>query len=632
MIEEYGRDLTMLALQGAVDPLIGRAEELKRMVDILCMEGKNNPVLLGPPGVGKTCIVEGFADVVASGRVPPALRGKKVIQLDIASLLGGTMYRGQLEERVEKIVSELVEGHNTILFIDEIHQITKLVQAGCGFDFGNYIKPFLARGDFSMIGATTEAEFKKYIEDPDPAFARRFVRIRIEEPKPDELKLLLTRVGKKFGANYRIVVPEMTIDKTILMAGQYLHDRFFPDKGIDLLKEAIAEKRFNEDGARRERAGLTSLDAVLEKEIRSIDAQDLDAITASLDLWDQEKEKFYAATLTVEDVAMVLSRRTGAPIGEGRAEEITKRIGTLQEAFKTAIIGQKRAKDAIIGAIKMLGADIRKPNKPIGSFLFLGPSGTGKTETAKTIARAFFGDEKRLIRFDMSEFYDTHLMARFIGSPPGYIGSEEDGLLVKEMRKNPFSVVLFDEIEKAHPKLFDIFLQMLDEGSVKDMKDQTASFKDAIIIITSNVGTHNYAGLEQQDFEKKFPALQAKVLEELKKVVRPEIINRLEHVIPFSPFTHEELKAVFRKLAAESAKRIQEQKNISYEVTDACAKFAVDTAYDAQFGARPMRREVQRIEEKVAEAVLERLISAGDKLNVDVEDKKYVLRKVYEGV
>ncbi|MBF0501767.1 MAG: ATP-dependent Clp protease ATP-binding subunit [Candidatus Riflebacteria bacterium] len=631
MIEEYGRDLTMLASQGVMDPLIGREEEIKRMVDILSMEGKNNPVLLGPPGVGKTCIVEGFAAVVASGRVPKILQGKRVIQLDIASLLGGTMYRGQLEARVEKIVSELVEGKNVILFIDELHQITKLVQAGCGFDFGNYIKPFLARGDFSMIGATTESEFKKFIEDPDPAFARRFIRIRIDEPKPDELKLLLIRVGKKFGAHYRIVVPEVTIDKTIAMADQYLRDRFFPDKGIDLLKEAIAEKRFKEDGGKRARAGLTALDAVIANEIKAIEAHDCDRISATLTTWDLEKEKFFAATLTVEDVAVVLSRRTGAPVGEGRADEITKRMGALQEAFKTAIIGQKRAKDAIIGAIKMLGAGIRQHNKPIGSFLFLGPSGTGKTETAKTIARAFFGDEKRLIRFDMSEFYDDHLMARFIGSPVGYVGSDEDGLLTKEMTKNPFSVVLFDEIEKAHPKLFDIFLQMLDEGTVKDMKGQTASFKNAIIIITSNVGTHNYAGLEQRDFEAKFPALQAKVLEELKKAVRPEIINRLEHVIPFSPFTRDELMAVFRKLAAESAKHILEQKNIVYTVTDACVAHAVDTGYDSQFGARPMRREVQRIEECIAEAVLDRLISSGDKVDVGVEDKKYILRKVYQG-
>ena len=278
----------------------------------------------------------------------------------------------------------------------------------------------------------------------------------------------------------------------------------------------------------------------------------------------------------------------------------------------------------------MLGAGLRKPNKPVGSFLFLGPSGTGKTETAKTLARAFYGDEKRFIRFDMSEFYDYHTVSRLVGSPPGYIGSEEDGLLYKLMTANPFSVVLFDEIEKAHSNVFDIFLQMLDEGQAKDMKGNVASFKEAIVIITSNVGTEYYAQLRQSDFEEKFPVIQAKVLEELKKRVRPEIVNRLEHVIPFAPFTRDELMAVFRKMADESSKRIQEQKGISFTVNDAAVKHAVDVGYDPQFGARPMRREVQRIEELIAEAVLERLIAGGDKLTVDVEDKKYRLKKVYE--
>ncbi|OQA06031.1 MAG: ATP-dependent Clp protease ATP-binding subunit ClpC [bacterium ADurb.Bin374] len=628
MLEEFGRDLTVLAAMGALEPLIGRATEIRRMADALTLEGKSNPVLIGPPGVGKTCIVEGFAQEITAGRVPEKLKGKRIFQIDFAAISSGTIYRGMLEERVQKLVEELLSSKNTILFIDELHLLTRTHSTG-GFDFANYLKPFLARGDIQVIGATTEAEFKRWIEESDPALARRFIRINVGEPPRDELKMLLSRMSKRIGSRYRIVVPDHTIDTVISVADQYIRDRFFPDKAIDLMKEAIAEKRFSE-GHDRLRRDLTILDDVLAREISCIERDEIDRLEDTLHQWDEDKATFFDTALTPEDVANTLARRTGAVIGDRQLDEVARRIGLLKTAFETKIIGQARTKEAILASFKMLGAGIRKPNKPIGSFLFLGPSGTGKTETAKTIAAEFFGDERRLIRFDMSEFYDDHTMARLVGSPPGYIGSDEDGLLVKLMNKNPFSVVLFDEIEKADPKLFDIFLQMLDEGYVKDMKGNTASFKDALIIITSNVGTQYYAGLEQHDFEKKFDTIQAKVLEEMKRQVRPEIINRIESIIPFTPFTKDELRLIFKKLAAESAARILDQKQIDYTVSDAAVALAVDTGFDPQFGARPMRRIVQKFEELIADAVLERTLAAHDRVKVEAEDKRYVLRKIYE--
>jgi ATP-dependent Clp protease ATP-binding subunit ClpC len=628
MLEEFGKDLTSLASLGALDPLIGRETELAKIIDILSLDGKNNPVLLGPPGVGKTCIVEGLAQKIASGEVPPSLRDKRLFQIDFAAISSGTIYRGMLEERVEKIVQELVDNKNIILFIDEIHQITRTCQTG-GFDFANYLKPYLARGDFPVIGATTEEEYKRLVEETDPALARRFIRINVGEPPARDLRILLDRLGKRYGSKFRVVVPENTIDKIILWSDQYIKDRFFPDKAIDILKEAISEKRFTDTG-KRERVSLDSMEDLLSREIKAIETMDLPALSASLSAWDEKKIAFFDTSISPEDVARIISKRTGAVVGDGQFEEVGRRIASLKKAFEELIVGQNRAKDAIMGAIKMLGAGIRKPNKPIGSFLFLGPSGTGKTETAKTIASCFFGSEKRLIRFDMSEFYDDHTMARLVGSPPGYIGSDQDGLLVKMMRANPFSVVLFDEIEKADPKLFDIFLQMLDEGYVKDMKGNTASFKEALIIITSNVGTHYYSGLEQYQFDQKFETIQAKVLEELKRSVRPEIINRIDHIIPFSPFTKDELKRIFRKLAGESAKRILEQKQITFEVSDQVVDLAIELGFDAQFGARPMRREIQKLEELIAEAVLERKVGPNDQLRFEVEDKKYVLKRHYE--
>ncbi|MBF0544124.1 MAG: ATP-dependent Clp protease ATP-binding subunit [Candidatus Riflebacteria bacterium] len=628
MLTDYGRDLTSLAAQGLLDPLIGRTEEIKKITDILCMEGKANIAIVGPPGVGKTCIVEGLAQKIVAGEVPPKIQEKRLFQLDLNSIASGTIYRGQLEERVEKIFTELLRDRNVILFLDEIHQLLD-TKKNYLFDFVSYLKPHLSRGDIILMGATTEPEFKRFFEETDPALARRFVKIRIEEPTKQDLQLLLSRMGKKFGAKYGIIIPESTIDECIELSGQYIKNRFFPDKAIDVLKEAIADKRFRFGEISRNNA-YDALNEILQREIAAIESQDFTLLQSTLDEWDKEKSKFFGIALTLEDISTVIAKKTGAIVGEGSYGDVTRRYLALKTAFSSQIIGQSRAKEAILGAIKMLSAGIRKPNKPVGSFLFLGPSGSGKTETAKTIAKHFFGDENKLIRFDMSEFYDDHTIARLIGSPPGYIGSDEDGLIVKLISKNPFSVVLFDEIEKADPKLFDIFLQMLDEGTIKDMKGNVASFRDALIVITSNVGTVHYQGLEQKNFDEKFKVIQAKVLEDLKKAVRPEIINRIEHIIPFSPFTKDELIAVFMKLARESSQRMKDLKNIQFTIRDNTLQKAVEAGYDPQFGARPMKREIQKIEEVIAEALLEKLINPGDKLSIDSQDGKYVVRKVYE--
>ncbi|MBF0406927.1 MAG: ATP-dependent Clp protease ATP-binding subunit [Candidatus Riflebacteria bacterium] len=628
MLTEFGRDLTSLAAQGLLEPLIGRKEEIQKIIEILCTEGKNNIAVVGPAGVGKTCIVEGLAQRIISSDVPPQIYKKRLFQLDLTAVASGTMYRGQLEERVEKIINELLEQKNSILFIDEIHQLAETKKAYL-FDFVSYLKPHLARGDITLIGATTEPEFKRFFEETDPALARRFVKIRIDEPSIDELKELLNRLAKKFGSKQNIVVPEKTIDKIIEMSDNFIKDRYFPDKAIDVLKEAISEKRFSQAEFKRP-ATFEPLLSILKKEISTLESFSLKETQECLDEWDKEKTDFFGISLTEADIASIIAKKTGAIVGEGSYDDVGKRFNALKEGFEKSIIGQNRARDAILGALKMLSAGLRKPNKPVGSFLFLGPSGSGKTETAKTIAKYFFGDEKKLIRFDMSEFYAEHTVARLIGSPPGYVGSEEDGLLFKLMNRNPFSVVLFDEIEKANPKLFDIFLQMLDEGTVKDMKGNAASFKDALIIITSNSGTSHYQGLEQKDFDEKFKVIQEKVIEEVKKSVRPEIINRIEHVVPFSPFTKEELASIMKKLVTESSNRMKEQKNIDYILNENGLKYSVEKGFDPQFGARPMKREIHKIEESVAEGLIEKLVNPGDHLIIDNHDGKYIVNKAYE--
>lgn len=628
MLEEFGRDLTALATIGALEPLIGRQQEIKKIIEILLLEGKNNIVLVGPPGVGKTCIVEGLAQFIVSGNVPDKLKNKKIFQLDFASLVSGTIYRGMLEERIEKIIYEIVDYKDIILFIDELHLIKNTHSTG-HFDLSSYLKPFLDKGELQIIGATTEDEFKRQIEEVDPAFARRFIKINIDEPPKEELRILLTRFGKRLGSKHNIVVPEYTISKVIEICDKYIKDRYFPDKGIDILKEAIAEKSFTDELDRNTR-DLTLLQPVLHSEINALLSVNLEKLDETLNNWDEQKKIFFDRALTPEDIAKIVAKKTGAVISETQLDEISYRIQKLQEAFKLRVVGQNRSKEAIISAFKMLAAGIRKKNKPVGSFLFLGPSGSGKTETAKTIAAAFFGDEKKLIRFDMSEFYGEHTVARLIGSPPGYVGSEEDGLLYKLISKNPFSVVLFDEIEKADPKLFDVFLQMLDEGIVKDMKGNVASFKDALIIITSNVGTHLYAGLTQKDFENKFEVIQTKVIEELKRVVRPEIVNRIDYIIPFSPFTKEELKLILKKLVDESCQNIYENKQITYTLTENAINFAIEQSYDPQFGARPLKREIQKIEALIADAILDKLIQTNDKIIIDVSDEQYKLKKVFE--
>lgn len=641
-LDEFGTDLTLAAHEQRLDPVVGREKEIERVIQILARRTKNNPVLLGEPGVGKTAVAEGLALRIANGEVPDILDGKKVIQLDMGLLVAGTKYRGEFEERLKKIMDEIRQAGNVILVIDEMHTLIGAGAAEGAIDAANILKPALSRGEIQVIGATTSDEFRKYVEK-DPALERRFQPIIIEEPSIDESIEILRGLKQKYEEHHRLNISDAAIIAAVTLSAKYITDRFLPDKAIDIIDEASSKVRLNV-------SSLPPQGKELEKELKQVVKEKEDAIRNqefehASDLRDKEadlKERIREMvqeyreehdankpTVTPEQVAEVVSVMTGIPttkITEGESERLMK----LEDTLHARVIGQDQAVVAISKAIRRARVGLKSPNRPIGSFIFSGPTGVGKTELAKALAEAVFGSEDNMVRVDMSEFMEKHSTAKLIGSPPGYVGYDDGGHMSEIIRKKPYSVVLFDEIEKAHPDVFNIMLQILDDGRLTDAKGRHVNFKNTIIIMTSNVGASmitttsklgfSVASDEQKD---KYEHLKDTVMEEMKKAFKPEFLNRIDDIIVFAHLSKQEIRQIVDLLLKDLFKRLKEQE-LTVEVSDEVKDALADEGYNEAYGARPLRRVIQKkIEDVLAEEILSGQYKAGDTLYLNLDkDKK----------
>ena len=646
-LDEYGTDLTLAAQEQRLDPVVGRQKEIERVIQILARRTKNNPVLLGEPGVGKTAVAEGLAIKIVNGEVPDILEGKKVIQLDMGLLIAGTKYRGEFEERMKKIMDEIRQAGNVILIIDEMHTLIGAGAAEGAIDAANILKPALSRGEIQVIGATTADEYRKYVEK-DAALERRFQPVTIEEPSIDDSIEILKGVKSKYEEHHQLKISDAAIIAAVQLSSKYINDRFLPDKAIDVIDEASSRVRLN----------VTSLPPEgkeLEKELKIIVKQKEDAIrnqefeTAS-DLRDQEaelKDKIRDMAnkwreendankpeVTAENVAEVISIMTGIPttkITEGESERLMK----LEDTLHARVIGQHEAVVSISKAIRRARVGLKSPNRPVGSFIFAGPTGVGKTELAKALAEAVFGSEDAMIRVDMSEFMEKHSTAKLIGSPPGYVGYDDGGHLTEKIRKKPYSVVLFDEIEKAHPDVFNMMLQILDDGRLSDSKGKLIDFKNTIIIMTSNVGaslitTTSKLGFATSDdvSKDKYEKLKDTVNEEMKKTFRPEFLNRIDDIIVFSHLSKPEIRQIAELMMKDLLKRLDEQ-GIKIDVSEEVKDFLSEDGYSEAYGARPLRRLIQsKIEDGLAEEILTGEYKAGDTVLLKMEDKKIKFEKL----
>ncbi len=645
-LDEFGRDLTLAAQELRLDPVVGREKEIERVIQILARRTKNNPVLIGEPGVGKTAVAEGLAIRIVNAEVPDILDGKKVIQLDMGLLVAGTKYRGEFEERLKKIMDEIRQAGNVILVIDEMHTLIGAGAAEGAIDAANILKPALSRGEIQVIGATTLDEYRKYVEK-DSALERRFQSVIIEEPTVDESIEIISGLKTKYEDHHKLIISDDAIVAAVKLSSKYITDRFLPDKAIDVLDEASSKVRLkvstlSPEGKELEKE-LRSLikdkeDAIRNQEferasqLRDDEADLKDRIREMSQKWREEHEA-NKPTVTAENVAEVVATITGVPVTkltEGESERLLK----LEETLHARVIGQNDAVVAISKAIRRARVGLKSPNRPIGSFIFCGPTGVGKTELAKALAEAVFGSEDNMIRVDMSEFMEKHSTAKLIGSPPGYVGYDDGGNLTEQIRKKPYSVVLFDEIEKAHPDVFNIMLQILDDGRLTDSKGRHINFKNTIIIMTSNVGasmitTTSKLGFSTSEDESKdkYEKLKDTVSEEMKKAFRPEFLNRIDETIVFSHLSKEEIREIVDLMLKDLFKRLAER-DLSVEVTDEVKDHLAKDGYSEAYGARPLRRLIQRkIEDNLAEEILSGKYSAGDTIRLTLVDDKLTFEK-----
>jgi ATP-dependent Clp protease ATP-binding subunit ClpC len=623
-LDEYGRDLTQEAREGKLDPVIGRADEIDQTIEILSRRTKNNPVLLGEPGVGKTAIAEGIAQRIVNDEVPETLAGRRVVSLDLAGMIAGTKYRGEFEERLKNVIDEIRGASDElILFIDELHTVVGAGAAEGAMDASNMLKPALARGELHVIGATTLDEYRKNIEK-DPALERRFQPVLIREPTVDETIEILHGLKDRYEAFHRVRITDEAIVAAAELSDRYVRDRFLPDKAIDLIDQASARVRLR---SKTKGDDTRSLEEDLRRLARERDqatsAEDYDRAgqlrdqieSRRTELDERRKGRQRAPEVTPEDIAEIVSRATGIPVSQLTSEE-RQRLMQLEEELHGRIVGQDEAVKAVAEAVRRSRAGLGDPNRPVGSFLFLGPTGVGKTELARALAEVLFGSENLMIRFDMSEFQERHTVSRLVGAPPGYVGYEEAGQLTEQVRRRPYSVLLFDEIEKAHPDVFNILLQILDDGRLTDAQGRTVDFKHTVVIMTSNLGAdriQQYAREEGQAFDQ----LKEELMDVLRRNFRPEFINRIDDIIVFRALSEEQLLDITRLLLDKLARRLRAQR-IDVEFTDDAVRLLAHEGYDPEYGARPLRRTIQRlVENELSRMVLEGSVQPGDRIRVD---------------
>ena len=646
MLDKYSRDLTELAREGALDPVIGREDENQRLLEILCRRIKNNPCLIGEPGVGKTAVVEGLAQKIVKGDVPEVLREKRVVALDLTSMIAGAKYRGEFEERLKRTMEEIIKNKNIIVFIDEIHTIIGAGGAEGAIDASNILKPSLARGEIQCIGATTIEEYRKYIEK-DSALERRFQPIDVKEPSKEETLKILFGLREKYEEHHNVRITDEALDAAVNLADRYINDRFMPDKAIDLIDEGASKVRIKNLIAPPELKEI-------EKEIEDITEEKEEAVIIqnfekAADLRDKEKRAIErlenmkqewnsknsskVLVVTPENIASVVSSWTKIPV-EKLSENESERLLKLEEILHKRVIGQDEAVESISKAVRRARVGIKDPNKPIGSFIFLGPTGVGKTELSKALAEVMFGNENNIIRIDMSEYMESHAVSRLIGSPPGYVGYEEGGQLTEAVRRNPYSIVLLDEIEKAHPDIFNILLQIMDDGRLTDSKGKVVDFKNTIIIMTSNVGAHsikkqkvigfNNSINENSEYEK----MKENILEELKQKFKPEFLNRIDDTIVFHKLSDDDLDKIMDLMLASIKNRLGER-NIYLDFEADSKKFLLNKGIDTNYGARPLRRLIiKEVEDRLSEEILQGNIKIGDKLKVNHLEDKLVFNKL----
>ncbi|MBE3575212.1 MAG: ATP-dependent Clp protease ATP-binding subunit [Firmicutes bacterium] len=648
-LDHFGRDLTDLARQGKLDPVIGRQREIERVIQILSRRTKNNPVLIGEPGVGKTAIVEGLAQKIVENNVPEVLAGKRVVTLDMGALVAGSKFRGEFEERLKKVMDEIRQAGNVILFIDEMHTIIGAGAAEGAIDASNILKPALARGELQTIGATTVDEYRKHVEK-DPALERRFQPIMVGEPTPEEALAILEGLRDRYEAHHRVKITDEALKAAVRLSDRYVSDRFLPDKAIDLIDEASSRVRLRaletppeikeleeKIGVLRSEKEEAIKNEEFEKAARLRDQEQSleNQLAAKKADWEKKKGQS-VAVVDEEAVAEVTASWTGIPVSR-LAETEAEKLLKLEDVLHKRVIGQDEAIGAVARAIRRARAGLKDPKRPIGSFIFLGPTGVGKTELARALAEALFGSEDAMIRLDMSEYMERHTVSRLVGSPPGYVGYEEGGQLTEKVRRRPYSVVLFDEIEKAHPDVFNALLQVLEDGRLTDAKGRTVDFRNTVIILTSNVGAQDIhrataIGFRAGDEEKdEYKRMKDKVMEGLRHTFRPEFLNRIDEIIVFHALNQEQIRRIVDLMLGEVKKRLSEQ-GIQVEVTDTARDLLAEKGFDREFGARPLRREIQRlVENPLAEALLQGHFHPGDTIRVDRKEDELTFDAVAHG-
>ena len=647
-LEEYGRNLNQMAKEGKIDPVIGRAKEIERVIQILIRRTKNNPVLIGEPGVGKTAIAEGLAQRIVAGEVPELLKDKEIINVDMGGLVAGSKYRGDFEERVKNIIEEVKSKKNVILFIDELHTIVGAGSAEGSLDAANILKPELARGDLQVIGATTLDEYRKYIEK-DAALERRFQPVTVDEPTVDDAIEILRGIKDKYEAFHKVEIQDDAIVSAVKLSDRYINDRQLPDKAIDLVDEACSRVRLRHNVApetiQQMESQLEALSGEMEAaiqaqefekaaEIRDKKKRIQEELTTAREAWDKQNKTTHQV-VTSDDIAEVVSNWSGVPVTK-LTEEDSARLLRLEEILHERVIGQEEAVTAVSKAVRRAHSGLKDAKRPIGSFLFLGPTGVGKTELAKALAEALFDDENAMVRIDMSEYMEKFAVSRLVGAPPGYVGYDEGGQLTEAVRRKPYSVILLDEIEKAHPDVFNILLQVLDDGRLTDSQGRVVDFKNTVIIMTSNLGsqaimnskTLGFTSADENQAEADYETMKEKVMDNLKKAFRPEFLNRIDDIVVFHPLTADELKQIVGIMMKDLRKRLADR-DLSITLSDEALDELAKVGYDPEFGARPLRRAIQnQIEDPLADALLAGQYQAGDTIKVALDDdKKFVFTK-----